>query len=35
MEGYIKMLGDFQAGFMSLSGEIDSRVGDLQRSGNI
>jgi hypothetical protein len=35
MEGYVKMLGGFQSGFMSLSGEIDSRVGDLQRSGNV
>jgi hypothetical protein len=35
MDGYIKMLSDFNSGFTSLGKEIDSRVLELRRSGNV
>jgi hypothetical protein len=35
MDGYIKMLGDFQNGFQGLSKEIDRRVLQLQTSKNV
>jgi uncharacterized protein YukE len=35
MEGYVKMLNGFSEGFNTLSKEIDSRVGELQGSGNV
>jgi len=35
MEGYIKMLSDFQTGFTSLGKEIDQRVLQLRHSGNV